>query len=212
MLGMYLAAALLGGGLLLFSLLAGGDHDAADVDVGDLDVDVDVDLDVDVDAADIDHDVDVDHGSAAALLLGFFRPRNFIFFLAAFGISGLLLTWLDTPADTTLILASGMGAGAFLLTHLVFGWLRRTETAIDAVSERELEGHTARVVLPLAPGQPGRVVSMVADREIYLTARLAADASEPIPSGREVVILGVEDGVAEVIVFDSLELPPAEES
>jgi hypothetical protein len=230
-LGFYILAAMVGGGLLVFSVLSGAHHDVGDVDVHGLDVDaagfdadvagVDVDVsgvDMDVAGADVhvggldaDHDVDVGHAGAGALVLGFFRPRNLIFFLAAFGITGTVLTVTNasTP-NATLVLSLAMGGGALLLTHSVFSWLRRSEVGIDTVGEREMEGHTARVVLPMAPGEPGRVVCTIADREYYLTARVSKDVTKQLAAGSEVVILGIRDGVAEVIPFDMPELPPAE--
>jgi len=56
-------------------------------------------------------------------------------------------------------------------------------------------------------GAPGRIVSLIGGREQYITARLVPD-SPPIPAGREVVIVRVTQGVAEVAPFDTLELPP----
>jgi hypothetical protein len=229
-LGIYILAAMVGGGLLVFSVLSGA-HDGGDVDVHGLDVDaagydadlagLDVDVsgvDVDVAGADVhvggldaDHDIDVGHGGAGTLLLGFFRPRNLIFFLAAFGVTGTVLTVTNasTP-NATVLLSLAMGGGALLLTHSVFSWLRRSEVGIGTVGDREIEGHTARVVLPMAPGQPGRVVCTIADREYYLTARVSKDVTKQLAAGSEVVILGIQDGVAEVIPFDMPELPPAE--
>jgi hypothetical protein len=215
---------MVGGGLLVFSVLSGAHHDVGDVDVHGLDVDaagfdahlagVDVDVagaEVHVGGLDADHDVDVGHGGAGALVLGFFRPRNLIFFLAAFGVTGTVLTVTNasTP-NATLLLSLAMGGGALLLTHSVFSWLRRSETGIDAVGDREIVGRTARVVLPMAPGERGRVVCTIADREYYLTARVSKDVTERLAAGSEVVVLGVQDGVAEVIPFDMPELPPAE--
>lgn len=231
MLGIYILAAMVGGGLLVFSVLSGAYHDVGDVDVHGLDVDAggfhadlagaDVDVsgpDLDVSGADVhvggldaDHDVDVGHGGAGALVLGFFRPRNLIFFLAAFGVTGTVLTVsrASTPS-ATLVLSLVMGGGALLLTHTVFSWLRRSEVGMDAVGDREIEGHTARVVLPMAPGEPGRVVCTIADREYYLTARVSKDVTKQLTAGSEVVIVGINNGVAEVIPFDIPELPSAE--
>ncbi|UCC72265.1 MAG: hypothetical protein JSV86_18150 [Gemmatimonadota bacterium] len=224
MLGIYIIAAMVGGGLLVFSVLSGAHHDVGDVDVHGLDVDAsgfDADvsgMDVDVAGADVhvggldaDHDVDVGHGGAGALVLGFFRPRNLIFFLTAFGFTGTLLTVTNASApNAALLLSLVMGGGAMLLTHSVFTWLRRSEVGVDMVGDREIEGHTARVVLPLAPGQPGRVACTIADREYYLTARVSRDVTGQLAAGTEVVILSLADGVAEVIPFDVPELPSAE--
>ncbi len=211
MIGIYILAAIVGGGLLVFSVLSGAHHDAGDVDVSGVDADVSgVDADVHV-SVDADHDVHVGHDAAAELVLGLFRPRNLIFFLAGFGVTGTLLTLTNaSPPEATLFLSLGMGAGALLLTHSIFTWLRRSEVGIDTLGEREMEGHTARVVLPPAPGVPGRVVCTIADREYYLTARVSTDVERQLAAGSEVVILRVEGGVAEVIPFDALELPPGE--
>jgi hypothetical protein len=210
MLGIYVLAAMLGGGLLVFSLLSGAHHD---VDASGADLHVDVagaDVDFDASGVDVDHDVHVGHDLAAGLLLGFFRPRNLIFSLAAFGLTGTLLTLTGNPEGSTLGLAIGMGAGAWVLTYSVFTWLRRSEALVDVLSDREIEGRTGRAVLPLSPGGPGRVVCVIADQEHYLTARLAADVTEPVEVGAEVVVVRIENGVAEVIPFDALQLPPAE--
>lgn len=65
--GLYTFALIVGGGLLMVSLLAGGDHGEVDADHDvdfDHDVDLDHDFDLDADAdfdADFDHDVDLDH-------------------------------------------------------------------------------------------------------------------------------------------------------
>jgi len=217
MLGVYIVAAILGGGLLLLSVLSGLDHDVGDVEVSGLDTDVagaDVDLagmqvDADASALHADHDA-ADHLGSGNFLLGMFRPRNLIFFLMAFGFTGMLLTWSGTGEGTALGLALAMGGGAWALTWGVFGWLRRTESGSDALSDAELEGRAGRVVLPLAPGERGRVVCVVADRELYLTARLSPEVNRPLAPGVEVVILTVEGGEAEVIPFDMAELPPAE--
>ena len=223
MLGFYMLAAILGGGWFLLSLVIGGDHDATDADVSGMDAGHDFDVGHDVD---VSHDIHVDHDVAAGhagapgqLLLGFLRPRNVIFFLTAFGLTGTLLTWTGTAENTTLALALAMGGGSMLLTHSVFTWLRRSESAVDALSDMELEGRAARAVLPLAPGGRGRVVCLIADREQYVIARLAPDAARPVEAGSEVVIVRIEDGVAEVVPFEpeqlgrgaeTPELPPPE--
>ncbi len=221
MLGIYILAAMLGGGLLLFSVISGAFHGIGDVDASGADiagVDADISgIDADVSGADIhvggmdaDHDIHVGHDTPGLLVLGLFRPRNLIFSLTAFGLTGTLLSLTGKPADSTLTLSLVMGGGAWLLTYGVFTWLRRTDIGVDAISEIEVEGRAARVVLPMAPGEPGRIVCLVADRELYLTARPASDVARPLEAGSEVVILRMEGGVAEIIPFDALELPPGE--
>lgn len=214
MLGIYILAAMLGGGLLLFSVISGAFHGIGDVDATGVDVSgIDVDVsggDIHVGGMDADHDIHVGHDTPGLLVLGLFRPRNLIFCLTAFGLTGTLLTVTGNPPNSTLTLSLVMGGGAWLLTYGVFTWLRRTDMGVDAVSEGEIEGRAARVVLPLSPGEPGRIACIVADRELYLTARLAPEVVQPLEAGSEVVILRIEGGVAEIIPFDALELPPGE--
>ena len=221
MLGIYLFCAILGGGLLAFSVLGAADHDAQ-VDGGDFDAGHDFDGGHDFDAGhDIDHDFDHDvghdagadhdaHFGGAELVLGLFKPRNLIFFLAGFGITGTLLEWLtDASAVGTLVPSLGMGAVGMLLTHGTFLWLKRSDSAVDVLSDNELEGCVGRVVLPLSPGERGRIACSVGGREVYLLARLDAEYQGELAQGREVIVLRVTDTVAEVMPFDNRELPPS---
>lgn len=189
MLGVYIFAAVLGGGLLLLSQL-GSDHDA-DGSAGDHG-----------DASDL-----AAHGPAE-LVLGFFRPRNLVFLLATFGITGTLLTLTGTAPPLTLGLSIVMGLIAMALTHGVFTWLRRSEVVLDAVEDMDLEGAVCRVVLPVRPGERGRVACLVGDREMHITARLAPGAGQELDSGREAVVLRMIDGEAEVAAFQPPQLPP----
>lgn len=200
MLGIYIVAAILGAGLLALSLVAGGDggHDVSG-EIGGHDVDV-------------DHPVlaDAEHPGFGEAVLSFFRPRNLIFFLAGFGLTGTLLTLIRTGAVFTFAAALGMGAGFFLLSHVVFTLLRRADTGNAPLTEVELMGERARVTLDLRPGHPGRIACLLGGREVYLTARLAPDLTEPIPAGREVIVNAVANGVAEVVPPERYdrELPP----
>lgn len=181
MLGLYLFATIVGVGLLLFSLIGGGNGDG---DVGH------------------DHPVlaDAEHPGFGELLLGFLRPRNLIFGLAGFGLTGTVLTWLGGGAAFTPLAAAGMGTAFFLLSHVVFTFLRKSESAVGPLSETELMGERARVTLPLDPGRLGRVACLAGGRETHLTARLAPEADGPIPAGAEVIVVRVVNGVAEVLL------------
>ena len=198
MLGLYLFATVVGGGLLLVSLLAGSDNgvdqptDAPDHDFGG-------------------HDVDAST-PGLELLVGLFRPRNLIFFLATFGITGTLLTALGSARSLVLPLALGMGGAAWVTTYGVFTWLRRTNSAGDLVSDEGLEGHVARVTLPIHPGERGRVVCLVGGQEVYLVARLAEGAREALPPGAEFVLWRVANGEAEVKQFPPLDAGHAQQS
>lgn len=181
MLGVYLFTAIVGAGLLAFSLFAG--HDTHH-DVG----------------AGHDHPLvaDADHPGVGELVIAFLRPRNLIFGMAGFGLTGTLLTLLRAGPLLTPVAAAGMGTGFLFLSHAVFTALKRTESGGAALSDAEILGERARVTLALEPGRPGRVACVLGGREVHLTARLDAAAAEGIPAGREVVVVRVTNGVAEV--------------
>jgi membrane protein implicated in regulation of membrane protease activity len=198
-LGLYLFAMIIGVGLLLFTILGGGDSDASDA------------------AFEADADLDMEHATGMAagigeIVLGLFRPRNLTFLLAAFGTTGALLTWAGTNAASAFLLAASMGIAAWFVSHAVFTWLRRTDSAIDALDDRDLEGTIGRVTLPIGPGSRGRVMVEVAGRQAHLTARLASDVDRALPIGTEILIHRTEGGVAEVMPTDVLGLPPTTRS
>jgi hypothetical protein len=214
MLGIYLLAAILGGGLLVFSLLGGGDHDAGHGDASGLDAGHDFDHGGhDVGAG---HDAGAGHeiqqGWAGELVLGLFRPRNLTFFLAGFGITGTLVTLLTSASTLGAFIPSlGMGLAAMLATHVTFVWLTRSDSAVDAVSDSDLEGCVARVVVPLSPEGRGQIVCRVGDHTVYVTAVLSEGYADVLPPGREVVVLDVDRTVARVMPFAGNGLPPAAE-
>jgi hypothetical protein len=91
---------MVGGGLLVFSVLGGAHDDVGDVHVHGLDVDA-AGFDADLSGVDV----------AGALVLGFFRPRNLIFFLAAFGVTGTVLTVTNASTPNTTLLLSLSNGG-----------------------------------------------------------------------------------------------------
>ncbi len=143
------------------------------------------------------------------LMLGLFRPRNLTFLLAAFGATGLLLTWVGTNPTLSVILAGSMGAGSWVLSHALFTWLRRTDSSVNVLNDRALEGAIGRVTLPVGPGARGRITLVVAGQQTWITARVEPGVERILPVGTEVLIRRTDGGVAEVIPTDILELPPA---
>jgi len=159
---------------------------------------------------DASHDADAGEGAgwAGELVFGLFRPRNIVFFAAGFGVTGTLLTLLtDTSTSAGLVSSVAMGLASMVVTHGTFVWLRRSESAVDTMSDAEMEGCVGRVVLPLAPGERGRIACLIGEREVHVIARLAEGYTEVLQPGREVVVLDVTDTVARVMPFESLQLP-----
>lgn len=201
MLSLYLFSAIIGVGLILLSLLGG----EAEADGPEFDAEVDTEIEFEV-----EHEIGL-AGEVGELVLGLFKPRNLTFLLAAFGSTGALLTWSGTNPATTLLLASSMGVGSMMLTHAVFTWLKRTDSSVDVLSDRDLEGSIGKVTLPIAPGSKGQISVVAAGQQAYLTAQLVERVDTELVIGTEVLIRRTDNGIAEVIPTAMLDLPPVSE-
>jgi membrane protein implicated in regulation of membrane protease activity len=192
---LYLFALIVGGVLLGASILLGGDHDA-DADA-DADVDADVDADAGVDAhGDLDHShgtMDMGgHGPAGALLAALRSFRFWTFFLAFFGLTGLVLTWLGLVDSDLLALALSGGMGA--VSGLgVFGVLRHlsSDDSGSVASSNDYVGKTAKVVVPVSPGGVGKVRLQLRGTTVDV---LATSIEEESVGAREEVLIVEMDG------------------
>jgi len=176
----------------------------ADADF-DLDADADVDLDLDADA---DADLDIDHGSSIADLvhhgvdgthdamwLPFLSLRFWTFSLASFGLMGVLLTLIlgQVIATLPIALVTGLSIGTFA------AWFFRRlkhDTVTADTGLRQYIGAEARVLLPIRPGERGKIVidTLAGQVELQATTR---DAEE-IPRGGRVLIASIDGDRADV--------------
>jgi hypothetical protein len=179
-LGFYLLTAVLGAGLLVFSLGDDGDSGHG-------------------------HDAGIGHGHAGDLFLGFFKPRNLIFFAAAFGITGSLLTWAGMGPILTAILAFAMGLGSMATTHFVFRYLRKTESGANVIDDTLIEGSVARVTIPVSANARGRIAANIGGREVHVVARLAPGATGSVGAGKEALVVRMVDGEAEISPYGGTE-------
>jgi hypothetical protein len=173
MISLYIFALVVGGGLLLLSLM--GDVVGAETDAVDL-------------------AVDVPGGADAGKIL---TLRHATYFLFGFGAVGtlLVLRWPDAPALLPLAAASGVGIAGSALAGWVFRWLRRTDSG-ETGGEEQFIGLAGRVVLPLGPGRTGRVLVRQADREYELRALPLDPGAPDASSWGEVLVVRMEDGTA----------------
>ncbi|HJK89928.1 MAG TPA: NfeD family protein [Polyangiaceae bacterium LLY-WYZ-15_(1-7)] len=210
----YLGALVFGGVLLFSSILLGG-HDDGDFDA-DGDVDLDADLDVDADAdldLDVDGDVDadVDHGGGlskdlqldgggADVFWALRSLRFWTFFLAFFGLTGMVLDGLglvDNPW-VTLALALGMGGATGFGAAAAIRALSSDRTA-EGAGSGDYIGKTARVVVPLRGGSVGKVRVEVKGSLVDVLA--VTDEGE-LTSEDEVLIIEMEGTRARVARID----------
>lgn len=146
---LYLFSLIVGGVLLGASILLGGD-------TGDADADVDLDADA---GHEMDHPHDVGgHGGADFFLWTFRSIRFWTFFLAFFGLTGLVLTWLGLVDSPWLALGLSLGMGGVIGfgAAAAIRALGTDETG-SVASSSDYIGKTARVVLPVRKGSVGKV-------------------------------------------------------
>lgn len=198
----YLASLIIGGVLLGASILLGG-HDDADMDVdGDADLDLDADGDLEAEGG-LDKDVDAGgHGDLSGILFSFLSLRFWTFFLAFFGLTGLVLGGFDLVSSPWLglALALGMGLGTGFGAMAIIRRLQ-TDTAGHAVRSSDYVGKTARVVVPFE-GESGVGKVRVDIRGNTVDLLASGLESDGYGSKDEVLIVEMEGSRARVARID----------
>jgi len=168
----------------------------------DFDMDVDVDPDLDLDA-DVDGGADLS-GSAMSLLGALLSFRSLVFFAAFFGLTGLLLTWLDASTLLAIVLAIGIGLFAAVINVKLMDYLKRTSVS-SQLKNTEIAGNMARVVVPITADSRGRVSVDINGQRLSLTAKPYSERhDEQYEVGDAVVVVEVKNGFALVTTMDEL--------
>jgi hypothetical protein len=168
MLGFYIFAAIVGGGLLVLGAIA-GESDAGEA--GELETEFG----------------GKDAGWKKALSF-----RTLAYALAAFGLTGTGLVLFDAHPFLTVVLAVLMGVFGGTLAALLFGWLARTQGGFGESSDSYIGG-IANAEVRIPEGGRGRVHLVHRGRAFTLPA--VTQAGE-IGRGELVIILDVVDGIA----------------
>lgn len=183
MTSLYLFCLIVGGGLLLVSLLGFGD---------------DTDLEMDADA---------DAGGGWGMAREFFSIRALIYFLAGFGATGFLLETLTAASDTAALLwALLVGVIAAAAVGAAFGFLRRSESGLVAGGHDYLVGMPAEVVLPVMGDRRGKIRLIASGREVELLARRFSPEDSDCARGTTVVVVDMDGDTA--LVTPAPFLPP----
>lgn len=200
MLAAYIVAAIVGGGMIVFSALAGlGAH--ADVG-GDLGHDVGGGHgSVDHGAAgghDVSHDAehghDTDHGTGA-LWLPFFSIRFWTYAVGTFGLIGSVLSLTRVSIEPiTLAISATAGLLMGTLAAWIVRYLNKAEYSSTA-TEDDFLGALAQVTVPIGE-LPGKVRTSVRGDIIDFVA--LSDPGEQFAPGEEVMIVGIEGDKARV--------------
>jgi hypothetical protein len=182
MTALYWFALVVGVGMYLFSVFAGGSEGHTDMD-GHA-------------TGDPHHDV------ASYKLLSL---RNATYFLFAFGVTGVALTtiWSGGRGLLTAILAMLVGMTGAAISTLAFGWLKKSESG-DMPGDRAWLGASGQVVLPLSAGGTGKIFVSRGGRSQELLARPFDDDAASPETWAQVVVLEIRDGVALVAPNEEL--------
>lgn len=198
----YLFAFALGGLLLLASIFLGdkdGGHDAShDTDTG-----ADTDADADAPASPtnpggLTRDGADAHGGLAGLFSAFLSLRFWMFFLAFFGLTGLVLDGLDIVPNTTLALALAIGMGVLTgeVTVYVFRRLAHSETS-TAAGAHDYVGKSGRVLVGFGgSGALGKLRLTLKGTTVDVLA--TTDEERPFTIGEEALVIQMNDTTAVV--------------
>ncbi len=187
MLTAYLTTLIIGGSMLLLSIFAGGDHEMdhdLQLEAGDMDLDMDLDSDFDLDAD--AHGFDF-HGFDAWLPIG--SLRFWTFFTAFFGLVGTVLTAIG-GFGMALTLGPSIGTGYLsgVAATKVLKALNK-ESVGKVIGGADLVGHSGTLVLPVSPGQPGKIRIQMGGRVLEEIAY----SEEVLSTGAGVLVISVHN-------------------
>ncbi len=183
MLTLYIVSAIAGGVLVLLSAFLGDQDHEVDHDLGH-----DADMHIEADSHDTDHD---------GPWLPFFSLRFWTYLSAAFGFTGLLLTWLtDLPSGAALLWALATGLFMGLSVSILLHQLRRMGSD-SSVHSSDLLGLEARVTAPIRSASLGKVRCTVKGEQLDVLA--TSDLERDFEDGETVVIVEMIDGRARVL-------------
>lgn len=187
---MYLFSFALGGILLLASILL-GDKD------GGHEVDSHAEATADGGSQGIDHGVGEAHGSVAGLFTAFLSLRFWMFFLAFFGLTGLVLDGLDLIASSGLALglALAMGLVTGQVTVAVFRSLAGSETS-TAANVGDYVGKSGRVLVRFGAGELGKLRLTLKGTTVDVLA--TTDEERPFAAGDVGLVIQMNDTTAVV--------------
>jgi membrane protein implicated in regulation of membrane protease activity len=190
MLELYLVALIVGAGLLLFSLFAGGDHEGH-ADAGG--ADGSLEGHGDADGGDVHGDAE-HHGweLAAMSWLPFASVRFWTFFLAFFGATGTALFFVERDLGTwvTVAIAAAMGYVCGAVAVAAFRYMRRSQTS-SSLGVDDYIGETAVVRVAVARGKAGKVRLEVKGRTVDLLAE--TEENEPFAISDRAMIYAVTE-------------------
>ncbi len=164
---------------------------------GDVDFDFDGDADIDIDGdADIDIDADGDVGAFDSLNI--FTLRGIVAFLVIFGWVGALMTSKGVSLWITIPTALVSGAVTAVAIAFLFKAVMKLKSNGTADNKNAL-GSSGRVHLTIPAKREGEGKVHVMLQGAYVERNAVTDEEEAIPTGSEVVVVGVSGGVTLIV-------------
>ena len=177
-------------------MLFGIDDGEADLDgdIGDIDADGDIDDGIFGDDIDAGDDLDV----SAFDSLHIFTLRGIIAFFVVFGWVGVAMQTKGINLFITLPVAFVCGALMMILIAFMFKSIMRlrqsgTEDIKNAI------GAAGKVYLVVPPERTGEGKVNIMLQGAYVEKNAVTDESEPIPTGSEIIVVGVSGGTTLVV-------------
>jgi membrane protein implicated in regulation of membrane protease activity len=135
----------------------------------------------------------------------FLSPQLILSFLTVFSASGFLFGKYTEFSNVSISFASaGIGLIIVILLHFfVFIPLKSAEASLN-YSEADLEGRIAKVIVTLPKDGFGEI--LIQSKSGAISKPAQSIKNEEIPSGTEVVIVKMKNGVAKVSVYDPYNL------
>ncbi|MGG6239826.1 hypothetical protein ACQ4N7_14465 [Nodosilinea sp. AN01ver1] len=189
------------GGIFVLLAAAGG------LDGVDFAADFDIDAEMPVDVDDIDVGTQIDQTLTALRnrwWLPFLSLRFWTFALCFFGLTGLLLTWVqpDLARWLTTLLALMMGLFCGLVAALVLRSLARQPVS-SLIRPDELTGQIATVEIPFDAHSRGKVCLRLRDSTISFFAMTQEERE--FQKGDSVLVVGLEHNKLWVAAAEEVE-------
>lgn len=178
----------------------GDDGDISDAEIPDGDVEVDVDL---PDTDEIDGVFGSNTVSETADAFGLeglriLTVRGIIAFLVMFGWVGVVMTGADVPLWLTLPVATICGFFVMVLLALLMKLVLKLRNDGN-LDNRNAVGTAGTVYLTIPAERRGEGKVQLMLQGSYVERNAVTDDKEPIPTGTEVVIIGVSGGTALIV-------------
>lgn len=150
-------------------------------------------------ALDIDFDADFDGDGGGGGEIGILDSRVVSVFLTAFGFIAAISSQLGLGPLLSAVI--GLGSGVLFGSLIfAFGYFLHTQQSSSSVTERDLIGRTAEVIVAIKPAGIGQISCRVGEERVEKLARIR-DGEEEIKAGETVFI---EEATGDSLIVSSM--------